>query len=238
MSPRVFDGETSGQAHIMSFTDDIWQQTAALRRAIDELPFNRELAAGTLSRKRFKFYITQDKLYLDSYARTLAIAGARAPDLGAMDKFVGSALGALAVERALHGQFLEQFGMSEADILAAEPSPSCLAYTNFLIAAAHHGSWPVLVAAILPCFWIYHDVGVRIAAETVPDNFYQPWIDTYADDAFAASVREVIGITDRAAAGAGAAERDAMARAFVRSTQYEWLFWDSAYRLEAWPIAG
>jgi thiaminase (transcriptional activator TenA) len=236
MSPRVFDGETSGQAHIMSFTDDIWQQTTALRRAIDELPFNRELAAGTLSRERFRFYITQDKLYLDQYARTLAIAGARAPDLEAMDKFVGSALGALAVERALHGQFLEQFGMSEADILAAEPSPSCLAYTNFLIAAAHHDSWPVLVAAILPCFWIYHDVGVRIAKETEPGNFYQPWIDTYADDAFADSVRDVIRITDAAAASAGAAERAAMGRAFVRSTQYEWLFWDSAYRLEGWPI--
>ena len=224
------------QAGIMTFTDEIWQQTAVLRRAIDDLPFNRELAAGTLGRERFQFYITQDKLYLDQYARTLAIAGARAPDLRAMDKFVGSALGALAVERALHGQFLEQFGMSEADILTAEPSPTCLAYTNFLIAAAHHESWPVLVAAILPCFWIYHDVGVRIAGETVADNFYQPWIDTYADDAFAGSVRDVIRITDQAAAGAGAAEREAMGRAFVRSTQYEWLFWDSAYRLEAWPI--
>ena len=226
------------QAGIMSFTDDIWQRTAALRRAIDDLPFNRELAAGTLDRERFRFYITQDKLYLDQYARTLAIAGARAPDLSAMDTFVGSALGALAVERALHGQFLDQFGMSEADILAAEPSPSCLAYTNFLIAAAHHESWPVLVAAILPCFWIYHDVGVRIAKETAPGNFYQPWIDTYADDAFAASVQDVIRITDTAAAAAGAAEREAMGRAFVRSTQYEWLFWDSAYRLEGWPVAG
>lgn len=218
------------------FSTEIWQQTVPLRRAIDALPFNRELAAGTLSRDRFKFYITQDKLYLDQYARTLAIAGARAPDLAAMDKFVGSALGALAVERALHGQFLEQFGMSEADILAAEPSPSCLAYTNFLLAAAHHDSWPVPVAAILPCFWIYHDVGVRIAKETVPDNFYQPWIDTYADDAFAASVQDVIRITDAAAAGAGAAERAAMAAACIRSTQYEWLFWDSAYRLEIWPV--
>ena len=94
----------------------------------------------------------------------------------------------------------------------------------------------MLVAAILPCFWIYHDVGVRIAKETAAGNFYQPWIDTYADEAFASSVQEVIRITDAAAAAAGAAERQAMGRAFIRSTQYEWLFWDSAYRLEAWPI--
>jgi thiaminase/transcriptional activator TenA len=222
---------------LSSFTQDIWQRTAALRRAIDDLPFNRELAAGTLSRERFRFYITQDKLYLDQYARTLAIAGARAPDLAAMDKFVGSALGALAVERELHGQFLAQFGIGAAELEAAEPSPTCLAYTNFLIAAAHHDSWPVLVAAILPCFWIYHDVGTRIARQTVPDNFYQPWIDTYAAEGFAESVQEVIRITDQAAGRAGATEREAMARAFIRSAQYEWMFWDSAYRLEGWPIA-
>ena len=24
--------------------------------------------------------------------------------------------------------------------------------------------------------------------------------------------------------------------AFVRATQLEWMFWDSAYRLERWPI--
>ena len=94
----------------------------------------------------------------------------------------------------------------------------------------------MLVAAILPCFWIYHDVGTRIARHTVADNFYQPWIDTYAAPGFAESVQDVIRITDRAAAAAGDAERHAMARAFIRSAQYEWLFWDSAYRLEAWPI--
>ena len=219
-----------------SFTTDIWQRTATLRQAIDDLPFNRELAAGTLSHQRFRFYITQDKLYLDQYARTLAIAAGKAPDLDATDKFTGSAIGALAVERALHGQFLAQFGVSEAELGAAEPSPSCLAYTNFLLATAHQDSWPVLVAAILPCFWIYHDVGTRIAREATPNNFYQPWIDTYAAEGFAESVQDVIRITDQAAERAGATEREAMGQAFIRSAQYEWLFWDSAYRLETWPI--
>ena len=219
-----------------SFTKDTWQRTAALRRAIDELSFNRELAAGTLGHERFCFYMKQDKLYLDQYARTLAIAAAKAPDLEATDKFTGSAIGALAVERALHGQFLAQFGVTDEELAAAEPSPSCLAYTNFLLATAHQDSWPVLVAAILPCFWIYHDVGTRIATQTVAGNFYQPWIDTYAAPGFAESVQDVIRITDRAAEAAGVAERRAMAGAFIRSSQYEWLFWDSAYRMETWPI--
>jgi thiaminase (transcriptional activator TenA) len=27
-----------------------------------------------------------------------------------------------------------------------------------------------------------------------------------------------------------------MHAAFTRATQLEWMFWDSAFRLEAWPI--
>ncbi len=220
----------------MMFSSEIRTRTRDLRRAIDALPFNRELAAGTLGRERFRFYMLQDKLYLDQYARTLALAAGKAPDLRATEKFAGSAMGALKVERALHGVFLERFGVSEAELAAARPSPSGLAYTSFLLATAHQESWPVAVAAILPCFWIYHDVGTRIAAGSATGNFYQPWIDTYASPDFARSVEEVIAITDQAAERAGAGERERMAAAFIRSTQYEWLFWDSAYRMEVWPV--
>ena len=219
-----------------SFTEEIWTRTRDLRRAVDVLPFNRELAAGTLGRERFRFYMLQDKLYLDSYARALALAAGKAPDLRATEKLAGSAMGALKVERALHGAFLERFGVSDAELAAARPSPSCLAYTNFLLATAHQESWPVAMAAILPCFWLYHDVGTRIAADSAADSFYQPWIDTYASPDFARSVEEVIGITDAAAGRAGAFERARMGAAFIRSAQYEWLFWDSAYRMEAWPV--
>ena len=59
------------------FSEQAWQQTAPLRSAIHTLPFNTELAAGTLSRARFQGYIIQDALYLSEYARVLALAAAR-----------------------------------------------------------------------------------------------------------------------------------------------------------------
>ena len=88
----------------------------------------------------------------------------------------------------------------------------------------------------MPCFWIYWDVGNQIAKEAVADNPYQAWIDTYSDPGFGEAVDAVIAITDRAAATSTDARREAMLRAFKRSTQYEWMFWDSAYRLADWPI--
>jgi len=217
------------------FADAAWARTARLRAAIDALPFNRELTDGTLSRERFRFYITQDALYLGQYARILALAGARGPDGTVLHAFASSALEAVAVEQALHEQYLAAFGIDAGQVAAAEPSPDCLGYTSFLLATAYHEPWEVLVAALLPCFWIYWDVGNTIAQQAAADNPYRAWIETYSDEAFGAAVHTVIGIAGRAADGAAATVRERMMGAFVRSTQYEWLFWDGAYQQRRWP---
>jgi thiaminase (transcriptional activator TenA) len=220
------------------FSDEAWQRTAPLRQAIHALPFNAELAAGTLGRERFQHYITQDAIYLAQFSRALAIAAAKAPDTGALQDFAQSALDAVVVERALHERYLQLFGVDPASLAAAEPMPDCLAYTSFLLATAYHEPWAVLIAALLPCFWIYWDVGCAIAGRAAPDNPYRAWIDTYADPAFGAAVQRVIAAADRAAERAGTAVRADMHAAFTRASQYEWLFWDGAYQRRSWPFVG
>ncbi|MDR3537035.1 MAG: TenA family protein [Acetobacteraceae bacterium] len=219
-----------------AFSEAAWARTAPLRAAIHALPFNTELAAGTLSRERFRGYIVQDALYLAQYARALALAAAKAQDGGPFQTFAASALEAVAVEQALHGSYLTQFGL-DADALArAEPSPDCLGYTSYLLAVGYQDPWEVLVAALLPCFWLYWDVGCAITRTAAADNPYRAWIDTYADEGFGAAVQAVIGVTDAAAAGTTPAIRERMMTAFIRSSQWEWLFWDGAYRQRGWPV--
>ena len=218
------------------FTQRAWDATADLRAGILDLPFNRELATGVLNKERFQFYMIQDALYLEQYSRALAAAAVKAPDPEAMQRFAHASEEALVVERALHGSVFAQFGVDPQDAAAAEPSPTCYAYTNFLLAVAYIGSYEDLVAAVLPCFWIYWDVGKRIAATASKDNPYRAWIDTYSDTAFGEAVEAVIAITDRTAGAATEAQQASMLAAFKRSTQYEWMFWDSAYRLEGWPV--
>ena len=217
------------------FSDEAWERTRRLREAIHGLPFNTELAAGSLTRERFRGYILQDALYLGRFSRALAIAAAKAPDSDAMQSFAQSALRAVAVEQALHGQYLREFGIDPARIGEAETSPDCLAYTSYLIAAAYHEPWEVLVAALLPCFRIYWDVGCAIAQRAAPENPYRAWIDTYADERFGKAVETAVAVGDRAAAAVTATARAAMLAAFVRACQYEWLFWDGAYQRRGWP---
>jgi thiaminase (transcriptional activator TenA) len=220
------------------FSEEAWQRTTSLREAIHTLPFNTELAAGSLSRDRFQTYIIQDAIYLGLFSRALAISAAKAPDTATMQSFAQSALGAIAVEQALHARYLQDFGVDPGSVADAEPSPDCLAYTSYLIAAAYHDPWEVLVSALLPCFWLYWDVGRAISRRSAPQNPYKAWIDTYADERFGEAVRAVISITDRAADATAGAIRAKMLAAFTRACQYEWLFWDGAYQRRGWPSIG
>lgn len=81
----------------------------------------------------------------------------------------------------------------------------------------------------------YRDVGNAIHRRAAPDNPYRRWIDTYAGEEFVASVDRTIALTDEVAATASEAARDAMRAAYVTSSRLEWMFWDSAYRMERWP---
>ena len=220
----------------VTFTDTMWAEIAPLYEAILALPFNRELAAGTLTRQRFIFYMIQDAHYLGAFARALATAAAKADTAEAQVKLAGSAKDAILVERALHEGFFREFGVTPEQFAATPPSPTCSGYSDFLVATAYRHSFAVAVAALLPCFQIYHEVGKRLHAIAAPDNPYQRWIDTYQDEAFGQSVREVLAHTDAAHDRAGQGERELMRAAYLKAVRYEWMFWDSAYRLEEWPI--
>jgi thiaminase/transcriptional activator TenA len=215
------------------------QHTERLRAAIIEHPFNTELAEGTLSTERFQFYLVQDSRYLIGFARALAVAATRARTNRDVAFFAGAAQESMVVERELHDSYFDRFGLSAADQQAIETSPTCLAYTSFLLATAQTGSYAELVAALLPCFWIYQEVGAWTQAQLRPANGhpYLAWIDTYTDDAYTESVLTCRHAVDTAAASADDLTRAAMLAAFTRATEYEWLFWDSAYRLETWPTA-
>src|ERR671915_17033 len=218
------------------FSHVAWDRNARAYETIRTMPFNAELAAGTLNEARFKHYITQDAHYLIGFGRALALAAAKAPNPDGIVQFAKAAEVAIVVERALHGSFFTQFGIKPQIFAETALSPRCHRYVSYLIATAYAEPYEVVLGALLPCFWIYAEVGRDIHSRAAPANPYQAWIDTYAGEAFHAAVRTTIAATDEVAAAASDALRERMQGAFSRATQLEWMFWDSAYRLEAWPL--
>jgi len=220
----------------MSFSSDAWARNAALYEKTRDMPFNRELASGQLDENAFKHYMIQDAHYLVAFGRALAIAAAKADDADGVVQFADAAKGAVVAERSLHAGFMKQFGIDAATFEATPLTPASHHYTSFLIATAWSAPYPVALAALLPCFWIYAEIGREIHAHAARPNPYAAWIDTYAGDEFHALVRAVIASVDRAAETASAHTREAMHQAYTHAAQLEWMFWDSAHRQAGWPV--
>ena len=195
-------------------------------------PFIRELMSGTLKQPTFLFYLQQDALYLAEYGRILSGIASKLPQQHQIDVFLGFAKDTLIVEQQLHHSYL-QF-IEDCDEI--KPSPTCLLYTSYLAKQFSRYSPAIAVAAVLPCFWIYKDVGDYILQQQKQhDNPYQDWINTYSSDAFAEAVSKAIAIADELA-NESTEQQSLMTDAFLTATKLEYLFWDSAYRLEQWPI--
>ncbi|MGA1835851.1 bifunctional hydroxymethylpyrimidine kinase/phosphomethylpyrimidine kinase [Herbiconiux sp. 11R-BC] len=212
---------TDADADAESFTASLWSQTRALRGQIDELDFVRALGDGSLEPAAFEHYLTQDLLYLSEYARCLARASQLAPSSDEQVFWARSAADALAEEARLH----RARGAGAGSPL---PSATTLAYVNHLHALAAVGDYGALVAGLLPCFWIYVDLGRRLAARRHPGHPFDDWLQSYGDPGFAEATETAVRITDRAARTASPGARETIRTAFVRSCEHEHAFFAQA----------
>ena len=218
------------------FTSELWQGIGDIYRGILVHPFLTGLTDGSLPQGTFAFYVVQDALYLRQYAQALAALASRAPDAAGTEMFARHAADAVAVERALHESLLTDLGIDPAAASAAKPAPTNLAYTSYLLAAIYGGSYADGLGAVLPCYWIYWEVGKELQRRGSPDPRYQRWIDTYGGEEFGAAVRAVLAVTDELGPVLAPRERERVHQHFRVTSRYEWMFWDMGYRKQTWPI--
>jgi thiaminase (transcriptional activator TenA) len=218
------------------FTDELWRGIADIYGAILAHPFLAGLTDGSLPADAFAYFVVQDALYLQRYAQALAVVASRAPTSTGTEMFARHAAGIVTVERELHDSLLADLGLDPASIDQAEPAPTTLAYTSYLMAASRGGSYAEGVGTVLPCYWIYWEVGKELLRRGSPDPRYQKWIDTYSGDEYGDEVREVLAVTEALGRDLAPAERDRVREHFRATSRYEWMFWDMGYRQETWPV--
>ncbi|MBT2568242.1 bifunctional hydroxymethylpyrimidine kinase/phosphomethylpyrimidine kinase [Arthrobacter sp. ISL-85] len=208
------------------FAARLWAEAQQDLADIYALDFIHGLASDDLAEKEFAYYLAQDALYLNGYSRVLARTSALAPSEAEQLFWAGSARQCLEVESELHRSWLStrpaQGGLG----------PVTKAYVDHLTAASASGSYAVLAAAVLPCFWLYAEVGdklhARFLAAGEPDGHaYAAWLRTYADEGFAEATRQAVAIVDAAGRKASDHEREAMVTAFKQSCRLEVEFFDA-----------
>ncbi|KAM9862050.1 bifunctional hydroxymethylpyrimidine kinase/phosphomethylpyrimidine kinase [Leucobacter sp. BZR 635] len=201
-----------------------WEGIAQVRQETDDLGFIQGLANGTLEREHFLEYIAQDSVYLIAYSRALARVSTLAPTPEEQAFWARAANGAIMGEFELHRARLGDDEPIEVAIQA--PSAATSGYTNHLLAASTK-DYAEAAAAMLPCYWVYADLGQRLLAGEIHERAksaehpYAEWIRTYDDPGFAADNETAIGYVAAAASAATPETRERMWRAFEAATIWE-----------------
>lgn len=219
-----------------SWSAQLWREIEPIFDATVRHPFVTGLTDGTLEAEVFGHYVTQDVHYLREYARTLALLGAKSPTPAETAMFARHAVGVVDDELALHASLLPDLGLDAATIAATPVGPTTVAYTSYLLATTYSGTFAEGLAAIVPCYWVYAEVGRHLVEQGSPNPLFQRWIDTYAGEEFAAVVNEVLELVDRVGATLGAEEEARARMHFTTTARYEWMFFDASYRREGWPV--
>ena len=215
-----------------SFSEQLRTEAEPIWRRIFDHPFLQEIKDGTLPLETFQYYLAQDYLYLEGFARTVATALAKAPDSKLLEELSHRVL--TPVERPLHHKLVAEAGLTMEQVQEAGPSPTNTGYVNHMLATAYrHGLGPT-AAALLPCPWTYHMLREEVGQSE--HLLYGQWTSFYVAGFLEGSVEAWRSFVDRMAHDTSPAELDAMRQAFLTSSRYEYMFWDAAYRREQWPL--
>lgn len=220
----------------MKFSESLKQAADPILKAQFEHPFVKGLGDGTLSLDKFRFYMIQDSLYIVDYARAMAWVAPLMPDVKNILAMLDAAKGSFQIEAMLKEQYFEQFGITMEDVLKNELAPTCKAYIDHLFRFTRTGTLAEGMAAILPCGWVYIEIGQKFTAgKAIPDDHpYKSWLMTYAVPEFRDMVNWWFQILDDAVAGYPESELHRIKDIFLKSCRYEWMFWDMGWNIEEW----
>jgi thiaminase (transcriptional activator TenA) len=214
---------TSTSAALRERCRDAWEALLAH-------PFVEEVAAGTLPLAKFAFYLEQDLVFLEEYARATGAAVSRTrgeDELRDLTRQLATVVEEeLAKERDLLARVRELLGTSPREI---RPAATTIAYTNFLLATAARGDALDVLAAQLPCAWSYADIGSRHLDRAADHPVYADWMRFFGGTEYHDYVAHRRAAFDTLARRAGPARQGRLQQLFVTGTRLERAFWDMAY---------
>lgn len=167
----------------------LWDEIQPTYKAILGLPFIQQLISGELPENIFSYYMQQDALYLSQFARALSCAASKAPDTATLARLLQLANTVVVCEMELHQSFVHGND-------SIPTGKACFDYTNFLLSTCRDNTFAEGIASLLPCYVVYYKTAQYIKKHAAPNNRYQEWIDSYANDSFANEVAAITAILD------------------------------------------
>jgi thiaminase/transcriptional activator TenA len=221
----------------MNFADQLRKSGHPIWEANFNHPFVQGIGKGTLPEDKFVFYLEQDYIFLIEYCRFFGLVIAKAAGLAEMRKISEILQVTVNTEMEIHRRICADFGITPAKLEATRPAPYNMGYTNYLLRVVYQGEAADSMAALLPCFWGYNEIGNRLKEQGLPQHrHYRDWIASYSSSEFVELTEWCKSWMDRFATGQRSDKLKQMEQIFLTTSRWEYLFWEMAWNKLDWPV--
>lgn len=212
---------------LLMATKDIWA-------AYSEHPFVLGLQDGTLDREKFRYYIIQDYLYLEEYAKVFALGIAKAKSQETMQLFSKYVTLLTEGEMDIHRGYMGKFAVSREELEATPRALDNLSYTSYMLRIAYEEGEAEILAAILSCAYSYEVIAktMLVRNPSAADHlFYGEWIRGYADPHYSEENILLLETTDHLTEHYTEAQLRHLEEIFTACSRYELAFWELAWNM-------
>lgn len=209
---------------LLAATEEIW-------KAYNEHPFVLGIQNGTLDKEKFRYYIIQDYLYLEDYAKTFAVGVAKAKSLEMANLFA-KYISVMNGELDVHNGYLARLRVTQEEIDSTPRSLDNLSYTSYMLRVAYEEGEAEILAAILSCAYSYEIIAKNIVKNnpaSIDDAFYGDWIKGYASDAYAEENIILLNELNQLTEGYTEKQIQHLVDIFVACSRYEFAFWEMSW---------
>lgn len=223
----------------MSFTADMRKAADPIFEAIFQQPFVQGIGKGELAKEQLIHYVKQDYEYLNAFMRVYGIGISKCEsreDIAMFQEKLGFILNS---EVHPHHNFCQVAGVTYEQLQGYTLAPTALHYTSHMISSAQNGTFGEVLAALLPCPWVYLEVGQRLIGqyEPSPQHPFYEWMMFYGDQPMVPRIQRFRDRLDMWAKEASEKEKQRMKEHFLIGCQLEYMFFEMAYHVEDWPFA-
>lgn len=212
---------------LLSATKDIWE-------AYNAHPFVMGIQDGTLEMEKFKYYIIQDYLYLEEYAKVFALGIAKAKSPEMIQLFSKYVTLLTEGEMDIHRGYMGRFSVSREELKATPRALDNLSYTSYMLRVAYEEGEAEILAAILSCAYSYEVIAKKIVENrpaALKHPFYGDWVKGYADPHYSEANALLLETTDRLTCSDTEDQIKHLTDIFVACSRYELAFWEMAWNM-------
>jgi thiamine-phosphate pyrophosphorylase len=213
-----------------SWSKEVWKKSSKIYNSILEMDFLKELSEGTLSNDIFARYIAQDEIYLKNYYHQMNMLADMMESTDDKELFIAFAKNGMEGEKALHDMLIDRYGIETK----VEPSKVTSDYNAHICEGIATGDLCIALASVLPCMWIYNQVGLHILNHSkLEGNPFKEWILEYGQEEFTTGVNKVLKMVDGWASKTDKQTREKMDYYYLKAALYEYAFWDYGYNADS-----